>query len=1532
MKPYKPIKIYRWLSENKQQLYIFNNSDDNDVIKDAIIIKEYIYIDDNIEDALNKIAIYINNYHDNSAIMPYYIWTTKKAISHNIKNIIWDGYNVNPYLSKDRNSKKLEEPISYIYNTNDIFNLSTLNIVFSSDVPKTLENNKYYFIKKKLPKYINLKKRDEKLYELLIQDVTYLNQYPEKYHRVDLYYKLKKSIILSNIFDNMHTNKNIAMIQWINDNSKILYKIQKNHFIKKEQLYNWCNIDKITKTNCINIYYIIAKSCYCKLTIDSNGYILFSYIFDIRKAIKWEIIIKSRKFLTNYLKKYINQPIKMKELSLKLNVSYIIDNSDMNNLISKISKYIDIFNVKVITEKDKNKLVCIYKRSSNYNQITNINDYIKSRYDIGISRNEIIAELINLGITDNIENDVDSVLDNINMKFPEKDITNKNIKDYGTIVIITKSHQGYDIDITNSANYNEVNYLLFWLSKIISSTRIIKKKVGTIQQPIIKEKKELEQQIAEDNEEDNEINRLGELDFDLDSDDDEVAGGAIGKEKHSYFVDLIREVDKDLVGENYARDKCQSDFQPIVLTKKELEKLRSDKMLHFDNILEYGSNKSKLNYYVCPKLWCPISKIPLDIKKDGEKCPIENEEPMELIWGKDKNKPRYSKIIKPNEKGICAPCCGKKLQKKSELDKCKIYDDEIMLDDITTKPETSKTKEATKEDTKENVIDKTFYLMNQRAPIENGRYGSIPEILHNLLYPSVSYDICSKHINKTQKCFIRKGIKHRNEVKNDKYNIKTDSLMYSLAHQLNFKSKNAFINDIENKLDIITYISLENGEICKAFMDMREVIPEDNNKLIKKINKKHDTSKLLDNNINLSRLLNIYKSYYKFIDYLSSDDYPTEKLPYYLYSLISTLYNLLLVIWEHSENDINIICPYYTSYNDLMLNLDINPDIIMLIKDNRYYEPIELKLKNNDSEKIVNINSYNNVKNIIKECSDKAKKEDRYITFNKLITFNQWIINNKKYYKYAIDRILINSNLTISHAITKNNILLSFDNISISLLPKIIKEFDIKKVIFYDDIINKSYDKNTIDKNLLNMFSIKCKEFNINFEAGKIIDNQKTYYNTILTIPDINLKNDIIIHTNYKNDFYKYIENENINSKEWFKIQKLIADVLTKKYTNETFVKEYANINNRELLINKLYKNLFSTYNNKNKIRIILEELPLNNINNNTINDIKMWINNIILYYKYDFFNSIIQEYKTELIFSQNALYINEIYEIPNILLQYHKAMPNTQLNIQYDYNDYTINNNNISNDNIKLPSIFSGNQQLLKTKWTTNKKSKWSNMVLLKNTNYNLNTFSDFTKWLSNILNIYISYDDIISISKQYYQNIIIDNNAVEKLQLFEDPSLFNLWSKITNTKYISVSKFLTDYFNKLDNSHRIDIINKIFDKKELYPNDIIVKSISDVFNISILLIHRGKYGSFDSNIDKRNSLDDLILSSTFIQANKNYLNRPLFIFSKDKNKDNTYYSYYSIIEKTTDITIDSLYMKYKDIPIHIKTLLDAHIKLNVS
>ena len=44
----------------------------------------------------------------------------------------------------------------------------------------------------------------------------------------------------------------------------------------------------------------------------------------------------------------------------------------------------------------------------------------------------------------------------------------------------------------------------------------------------------------------------------------------------------------------------------------------------------------------------------------------------------------------------------------------------------------------------------------------------------------------------------------------------------------------------------------------------------------------------------LSRLLNIYKSYKKFINFLSSDDYPIDKTPYYLYLLVNNFDNDIL--------------------------------------------------------------------------------------------------------------------------------------------------------------------------------------------------------------------------------------------------------------------------------------------------------------------------------------------------------------------------------------------------------------------------------------------------------------------------------------------------------------------------------------------------------------------------------------------------------------------------------------------------------------
>ena len=57
------------------------------------------------------------------------------------------------------------------------------------------------------------------------------------------------------------------------------------------------------------------------------------------------------------------------------------------------------------------------------------------------------------------------------------------------------------------------------------------------------------------------------------------------------------------------------------------------------------------------------------------------------------------------------------------------------------------------------------------------------------------------------------------------------------------------------------------------------------------------------------------------------------------------------------------------------------------------------------------------------------------------------------------------------------------------------------------------------------------------------------------------------------------------------------------------------------------------------------------------ITNVSNWINNIILYYKYDFMSSIVKDKKDELIFSQNALFNDDKYTIPELLLKYHKIV-----------------------------------------------------------------------------------------------------------------------------------------------------------------------------------------------------------------------------------------------------------------------------------
>jgi len=1516
MKPYKPIKVYKWNSENNKTLYVFNNDGS---IKDGIDIPDIIYNDDNVEDAINKIGLYIQTI-DKTLKFPIYSWTNTKSILFDIETVKWDGYNINPYKSINRKNKDLNEPINYIYKTTQLFNYNHINMIYNNDIID-LKDNKYYFIDKQIPQIEQYRKRDKKMKSLVDNNISNIQLIYTHYHRYDLNYQIKKIKILSEIFENLNTNDNISLIQWINDSSKILYKLHKNHKITIEQLNNWTNLDKISKYKCINLYSILANNTYCKISIDEKGLILFSYILDLRQAINWDNINKSKKKLVKLLEIAIKETIKLKETSIKVNLLFNQDNSNMEILVKKIGEFIDIFQIiKINKDKDKYSINCIYKRTSNYNkQGLDFSKYIKSRLELGITDSEILLELINLNL---------SKEDAINLIKEQKELDDELIveknefdKNIDTIVIIELYKTGYIINIYNIPNEKELDYLKYWIIRILSLSRDIKKITKT-KKPIVIIEEPIEEPIVKSSSKDSSSSSidLGKLDYDIDFDMSDIKGGALGKEKHSYFVNLLQQADKDLFANNYARQKCQAINQPIVLSKDKLDKLKTDNNFHFDNVIEYGSNPDIKNYYTCPRLWCPQSKIPLNPDETNPKCPIENEEPMELFFDNDKNKKRYVKLIKPDDNGICVPCCFKKEPKEEELNKCKYYNNEKIKSDKLNKPEKS-------EETSEPLIKAENYIMNQSAPINVGRYGVIPQILHELLFPNVEFSLCSKILNRTDKCFVRIGINHKNNKNKIKY-ITNDSIINAISSSLNFNSKDLFIKDIKNKLDLITFMSLENGEICKVFMDELPIIPENNIKLCKDLKlfleKFEITKKLfnLDNinynkpTYNLSRLLSIYKSYIKYIDYLNSDNFPTNKSPYYLYSLLSILYNILLVIWEKTEKDLNIVCPYYSCFEDIIASMNLNPNVLMLLKDNKFYEPIELKIRGQDGEKLIKLNEYPNIKKLISQCSILKKSFDvNNKIYNNIYTLHQWtktnILKNSK--KFIINTVVINNDLTIDRLITIGNIFIIINPINISFLPTLIKNLDITKIIFYDDIIDTKLKINILTSDL-NIFVLKIKSLNINFDLGKLNDGIKedaVEYYTTLTIPKRNLNNNII-HVRLNDDIYKSSSNLNNSSKKWFQLQQYVASILINKL-NDNKIKELLTINKKDR-INNLLK-LFSTNPNIKKIRIILEELPLFSINH-----IRSYINNIIYYNKYHikYNNNIIIENNKEFIFSQLSL----LNGIPPKLLLFHKSTPSYDLN-KFVSEDYIINNKII--DSVEdLPSIFIGSDEKLKTKWIMHKKSKWTNMTIIKCSNYNINTIPEFYNWLSNFLSITTTYDEVKKVSNIKLAEIL--ENKVGMFEILSDPSYFNEWNRLIKKKFKTIQLFWDNYYTEKTPAEHLDILKIIITNNNLYTNDINILSISELLNINILIIHRGKYGKFKNDL-VRGDIDDLILSSTFFKAPNIMEDRPLIILNKT---DDTIKSIYNIIIETTDkITSNSIFMQYKDTPLNIKYLVEAHLKL---
>jgi hypothetical protein len=167
--------------------------------------------------------------------------------------------------------------------------------------------------------------------------------------------------------------------------------------------------------------------------------------------------------------------------------------------------------------------------------------------------------------------------------------------------------------------------------------------------------------------------------------------------------------------------------------------------------------------------------------------------------------------------------------------------------------------------------------------------------------------------------------------------------------------------------------------------------------------------------------------------------------------------------------------------------------------------------------------------------------------------------------------------------------------------------------------------------------------------------------------------------------------------------------------------------------------------------------------------------------------------------------------------------------------------------------------------------------------------------------------------------------------VELFQDLSFMNKWIQYSKGSSEEIMKaptytpqdFYDKVFDKNSSKDKESIMYKIISSNTIYPNDLHLMSISELLNVSILIIlSRSKY---TKNVNKaRGDIQDYNLSSVFFPATVNIQKNPVLIFYKLRQKNGLNYQYNIIVNKEKP---RELYLKYDDIPKDIKILINSHM-----
>lgn len=1455
-----------------------------------------VFPDDSVIDVLTQIT-----YKLGKESLPY-AWHKKPMLF--TPSGSWKGYHVNPFKA-DATSIPGEEP-SLSFHLTDLVSSPLLNITFKDDLPQELQHS-YYFpdLKLKLRSAKALKKE----YDLLVSTWKENPQELEKiqvsqciYTHIEYRGKIAIRETLAEIFDAVQAREKLPFVQWIDDRTRVLYKVYDQHKIPATTLQQWMQHDRIPLTDgAINLYSPFRKN-FAQCVINANGNVLLRYHVDARDKIDMQTIHEHFAKFVPYLESILKIKLFVTLHEVAVRTEFSKNDTSLNFLANQMTRLLPVFHIVNFTQ---NAIEAIYKRSSNHTT-TDITQYIRSLIKFGnVNTDEILQNLVNTyGYS------ISEAKSYIEQAQETEDVATSKLIETGMVVRIAPFALGYRIAIDNAPSLHEARCALHWVRSCLLQR---KEDVATKQKPVVVKmvapKPKTPSPSPSSSKESSSTRSLS-------------IGGAVGKFEE-YFVKMLRSADEAIFGDrkvNYARSCMATNFrQPVVLSKAEKEALDNTEYgKGIDNFIEYGSDPNNKNVYFCPRIWCPESKVPLTPeqyeanKAKGQICPKKGENPIEAYehsyWDENPKVIHHIGFLgKRNSQGFCMPCCMRSVQTNKEKTKLCLSSD---ASNPSARPEAADLSSAT--------VREEYYLKTQAAPLPKGRYGTVPIPLHNALFPDISHAMCSKVLT-SQECLVRKGIDHGN-----------DSFTNALASALGMKDKHEWYKWLVRKLDPMTFIGLENGQLLTLFAPTEPVIPSHNKSMCKrwktwvsKYPKYVSIMNLQDlitkddlthqQTIQLSRELGVFDAYERFLAYIRSAE---TKNPYLFHDILRS-FDVLMLLWEKQDaENVFLYCPHYTRIEDVIDTMSHSQNAVLLLKDGEYYEPLELKQRNKNGVEKISFERGQAMIDVLHACTPVAGTENSRVVAANLIAFDMWASQALMIPShFKISSFVIGANMRIQYALTKANIIIKipYGGLPIGYLPRVMKDISVDGIMHHEDIQGNIFNCKFVSVDL-QLVAQKLSSIGFGLNAGDVI-NTATYngipiYETALTMPPCVDYPTILTSTHVSREFKE-------KDRKWHNLQMLVGRTFLSHY--ETLVQPLESMTRK-----KRVETLMRTFPkvakvHSNLLQAVIEEMPLE-YGRQAFAD---WLRRVNYSEKYPFMSTTIKKKDNQWVFSQAAVENGVTYDVVNPAVgprPRRDIVPLLQNQIE---TVYTVSPSDISQAG--FPDMLLNNYTLdtLPSKWTQIKKYQWSDFKIAKIKDYKRDTLWGVMEWLSEKLMVPIKRDEIKWIKSKKVKQSLPYPDVMSVIM--EDASLLKEWNTAFGKKFIDgkqlMQKAYTPLFTK-DASKIVSMWKAIVERDELWFSDIDLYAFTTIVPCTIMVLHRSRYGEGNK---KRGDITDLGASSTFYAKDytqKYVSTKPLIILWKEETDDHSVY--HPIVDAQGTMLHKSVIVSPKD----IRELIEYHIE----